>query len=84
MIVYLFSPVQYECFLSKDSAMRASTQDISTPYLLSFIYYYYYNCWSLINIHCFIYCLSIIIALIIIIILFYIFIIISIIWVIIY
>jgi len=27
--------------------MRASTQDISTPYLLSFIYYCYYNYWSL-------------------------------------
>jgi len=30
MIVYLFSPVQEERFLYKDSAMRASTQDIST------------------------------------------------------
>jgi len=46
MIVYLFSRVQYGRFLSKDSAMRASTQTISTPYLiylLSFIYYYYNN-----------------------------------------
>jgi len=54
-------------------------KDISTPYLLYFIYYCYYNCWSLIKIHCFIYCLSIIIDLIIIIILFHIYIIISII-----
>jgi len=36
MIVYLFSPVQYGHFLSKDSAMRASTQDISTPFLVYF------------------------------------------------
>jgi len=50
-----------------------------------FIYYCYYNYWSLINIHCFIYCLSIIIVLIIIIIIsLYIFIIISISWVIIF
>jgi len=44
VLIYLFSPVQWGHFLSKDSAMRASTQDISTPYFLSFIIYYYYNC----------------------------------------
>jgi len=37
VLIYLFSPVQYGCFLSKDSVMRASTQDIST--LLPFIFY---------------------------------------------
>jgi len=57
-------------------------QDYFYPFpCLFFIYYWYYNHWSLINIHYFIYiCLDIIIDLIIIIILFYIFIIISIIW----
>jgi len=37
VLIYLFSPVQQGRFLSKDSAMRALTQDISSSYL--FIFY---------------------------------------------
>jgi len=36
--VILFCPVQQERFLSKDSAMRASTQYIPTPFL---VYFYF-------------------------------------------
>jgi len=38
MIVYLFSPMQEGRFLSKDNAMCALTQDISTPFVVYFLF----------------------------------------------
>jgi len=38
VFIYLFSLVQYGRFLSKDNAMRVSTHDISTPFLVYFLF----------------------------------------------
>jgi len=38
VLIYLFSLVQKGRYLSKDSAMRASTHNIFTPFLVYFLF----------------------------------------------